>query len=150
MTLCFISLTAQTHLLCRSEPNSFACVGWGAIDFFFFPPFTQWQHGEVLWGLGANELTLQCWGRRSITQGESEQAKMLRHMESQRGHYDRATQGLDGLNRISGRELPVSKVGHSTKRTSFFKMASAKCLSKLYFFPICPGLTAKELQLEGL
>lgn len=38
MTLCFISLTAQTHLPCRSEPNSFVGVGWGAMDFFPLSP----------------------------------------------------------------------------------------------------------------
>lgn len=41
----------------------------GELWIFFPPPFTQWQHGEVLWGLGANELTLQCWGRCSETRG---------------------------------------------------------------------------------
>lgn len=38
LTLLFISLTAQTHLLCRSEPNSFAGAGWGAMDFFPLSP----------------------------------------------------------------------------------------------------------------
>lgn len=37
------------------------CCRWLG-SYGFFPPSTQWQHCEMLWGLGANELSLQCWG----------------------------------------------------------------------------------------
>lgn len=63
---------------------------------FFSSPFTQWQRGEMLWGLGANELTLQCWGRCSGTQGGDRGWRRQRSSGtwSQRGHYDHATQGV--------------------------------------------------------
>ncbi len=49
---------------------------------------------------------------------------MLWHKQSQRGHYERATQGLEGLNRTSQTEPRASKVGHSAKLNSSFKMTS--------------------------
>lgn len=55
------------------SPTHWLALGWGAMDLFFSPSlFSQWQPAEVLWGLDANELTLQRWGRCSGTQGVGE------------------------------------------------------------------------------
>lgn len=74
------------------------------------------------------------------TGGESEdgEAGMLWHKESQRGHYDCATPGLEGLNRASQTETLVSKVGNSAKLNSLFKMTSQNgTLNSIYStFPI--------------
>lgn len=63
---------------------------------------------------------------------------MLWHKESQRGHYDCATPGLEGLNRASQTETLVSKVGHSAKLKSLFKTTSQNgTLDSIYStFPV--------------
>lgn len=66
----------------------------GVLWIFFFPSlFTQWQCAEVLWGLGANELTLQRWGRCSVTQGVGEsEDNAIRDALGWRQSLDRAVE----------------------------------------------------------
>lgn len=115
------SLLRPTSSAGLSPTHLLALVGelW-----IFFPPFTQWQHGEVLWGLGANELTLQCWGRCSVTQGESEDGAGGDAPAQAESEGPLCARGLEGLNRTSQMEPRASKVGHSAKLNSSFKMTS--------------------------
>lgn len=105
------------------------------MDFFFpSPPFTQWQHGEVLWGLGANELTLQCWGRCSVTQEESENGAgrdALAHGESEGPLWP-----CHAAVRQTG--PGVSCVSHSAKLNPSFKMTPQNGNLQVYSFPFCP------------
>lgn len=107
LQLCCMWYDALLYLPHCSDPPplqvwaQLICWRWMG-SYGFFPSFTQWQHGEVLWGLGANELTLQCWGRCSVTQGESEDGAGGDALESQRGHYMTVPDmELEGLNRTS-------------------------------------------------
>lgn len=122
---------AHWHLLCRSEPNSFAGVGWGAMD--FSPPFTQWQHGEVLWELGANELTLQCWGRCSVTQWGSQRTEQLGTL----WFTGRVSTALSDRV-VCLQSDPLSQMFSSFKMSQ--NIASALCLVCFIWFP---GTAAK-------
>lgn len=87
-------------------------LAWGAMDFFPLP-FTQWQRAEVLWGLGANELTLQRWGRCSVTQGRGV-----------RGQCDQGRSGLEAESRPRCQaETSASKVVLSAKVGLLFNMS---------------------------
>ena len=64
--------------------------------------------GEMLCSTGGSQRTVRrgCSGTRRV----------------RGGHYDRATPGLEGLNRARQTETLVSKVGHSAKLKSSLKM----------------------------
>lgn len=95
-----------------SSPGSFADIGLGSYGFFPLP-FTQWQRAEVLWGLGANELTLQRWGRCSVTQGRGV-----------RGQCDQGRSGLEAESRPRCQaETSASKVVLSAKVGLLFNMS---------------------------
>lgn len=100
---------SPTHLL--------VLVGELWIFFSLSPPFTQWQHGEVLWGLGANELTLQCWGRCSVARGGVGWRGGVRGLSRQGRSGTRRVRGAimavpdrgeGGLDRTSQTESPKS------------------------------------------
>lgn len=101
LQLCCLWYDALLHLpQCSDTPPlqvwaQLICWRWLG-SYGFFPPFTQWQHGEVLWGLGANELTLQCWGRCSVTQG---------------GVRGRSMRGRSGSGRVGGAIMAVPHRG---------------------------------------
>lgn len=67
-----------------------------------------------------------------------EQAGRLWHKESQRGHYDRATPGLQGLKRTSQTEPRVSNVGHSAKLNPSFNMTSQNGILDSISPAFCP------------
>lgn len=119
--LCFNCLTVRAHLLCRSESNSFAGDGWGAMDFFPLSPndsTVRCYEGWVLmsWLCNAGEDALQQRRGGGII-GQSSRRCSSRQGKS-RGHYDHAMQGvrrtqlLQSVRQSCGpTKLPVSPNG---------------------------------------
>lgn len=127
-------LAAQTHLLCRSEHNSFAGCWLGSSRFTPpLPPSPLYPMTacEVLWGLGANELTLQCWSRCSVTQGESE--------EGAGGDVRGAIMNEPHRVRRDS-NAPVRQSASSAELNASFKMTPQCWPSRLYLFPFMSTL----------
>lgn len=136
---CSVSLLRPTYSAGLRPTHLLPSVGelW-----IFFPPspFTQWQRGEVLWGLGANELTLQCWGdARWNARGKKVRGGRCWGTRHVRGAIMTDTLGLRDWN--GALKLRYMSLKPTVLPNSLIENDIAKCHSQPDFFPFCPRRT---------